>query len=221
MGSDNKFHKRKAKSANRLERRTAKRSSYEKVLIVCEGAKTEPNYFEGCIQFYKLNTANVEVDGTSGSSPKSVYERAVELRKVEIKKGDPYDRVYCVFDKDTHVTYNETVERICKFKPRGIFYAAVSVPCFEYWLLLHFRYTAKPYAARGNSSVGDAVLKELKKVMPKYKKNDNNIFKSLSSKIETAKTNAAKSLKDAKNNGTDNPSTNIHHLIDYLQKLKS
>ncbi|MGU9957109.1 MAG: RloB domain-containing protein [Arenicellales bacterium WSBS_2016_MAG_OTU3] len=102
-------------------------------------------------------------------------------------------------DKDTHAAYNETVERISKLEPRGIFYAAVSVPCFEYWLLLHFKYTTKPYAATGNSSVGDAVLKELKEVMPKYKKNDNNIFKSLSSKIETAKTNAAKSLKDAKN----------------------
>ncbi len=97
----------------------------------------------------------------------------------------------------------------------------MSVPCFEYWLLLHFRYTAKPYAATGGSSVGDAVLKDLKKEMPMYKKNDNNIFKSLSSKIETAKTNAAKSLKDAKNNNTDNPSTNIHDLIDYLQKLKN
>ena len=221
MGSDNIFHKRKAKSANQLERRAAKRSSYEKVLIVCEGAKTEPNYSKGCIEFYKLYTANVEVDGAGGSSPKSVYKRAVELRKVEIKKGDPYDRVYCVFDKDTHETYNETVERISKFKPRGIFYAAVSVPCFEYWLLLHFKYTTKPYAATGNLSVGDEVLKELKKEMPKYKKSDNNIFKSLFSKIEIAKTNAAKSLKDANDNHRDNPSTSIHNLIDYLQNLKN
>ncbi len=221
MGSDNIFHKRKAKSADQLERRAAKRSSYEKVLIVCEGAKTEPNYSKGCIEFYKLYTANVEVDGAGGSSPKSVYKRAVELRKVEIKKGDPYDRVYCVFDKDTHVTYNETVERICKFKPRGIFYAAVSVPCFEYWLLLHFKYTTKPYAATGNLSVGGEVLKELKKEMPKYKKGDNNIFKSLFSKIEIAKTNAAKSLKDANDNHRDNPSTSIHNLIDYLQNLKN
>ncbi|MGU9957110.1 MAG: hypothetical protein ACNYPI_05595 [Arenicellales bacterium WSBS_2016_MAG_OTU3] len=72
MGSDNRFHKRKAKSDGQLGRRTAKRSPYEKVLIVCEGAKTEPNYFKGCIQFYKLNTANVEIDGAGGSSPKSV-----------------------------------------------------------------------------------------------------------------------------------------------------
>ncbi len=221
MGSDNIFHKRKAKSANQLERRAAKRSSYEKVLIVCEGEKTEPNYFRGCIQFYNLNTANVEVDGTCGSSPKSVCDRAVDLREVEVERGDPYDRVYCVFDRDAHETYYETVERISKFKPRNIFYAAVSVPCFEYWLLLHFKYTTKPYAATGNLSVGDVVLKELKEVIPKYKKNDNNIFNSLFLKIKTAKKNAARSLKDAKNNNTDNPSTNIHKLIGYLQNLKN
>ena len=221
MGSDNLFHKRKDKSTDQLKRRTAKRSPYEKVLIVCEGEKTEPNYFKECIQFYKLNTANVEIDGTSGSSPKSVCDRAVDLSRVEVKKGDPYDRVYCVFDKDTHETYNETVERISKFKPRGIFYAAVSVPCFEYWLLLHFKYTTKPYAATGNSSVGDAVLKELKEVIPKYKKNDNNIFNSLFLKIKTAKKNAARSLKDANDNHRDNPSTSIHNLIDYLQNLKN
>ena len=45
MGSEDLFHKRKAKSAEQLERRKAKRSPYEKVLIVCEGEKTEPNYF--------------------------------------------------------------------------------------------------------------------------------------------------------------------------------
>ncbi len=219
MGSDNRFHKRKAKSDGQLEGRTAKRSPYERVLIVCEGEKTELNYFRGCIQFYKLNTANVEIDGTSGSSPKSVYERAVELRKVEVKRGGSYNRVYCVFDKDTHETYNETIERISKSKYKNVFYAA-SVPCFEYWLLLHFKYTTKPYAATGNLSIGDAVLKELKEVMPEYEKSDANIFKSLSSKIEIAKKNAARSLKDAKNSNTDNPSTNIHKLIGYLQNLK-
>jgi hypothetical protein len=156
-------------------------------LIVCEGEKTEPNYFNGCIQFYKLNTANVEVDGTCGSSPKSFYERAIELWKAEDKRGDSYDRVYCVFDRDTHVTYDETVKRISEHIPEDVFYAAVSVPCFEYWLLLHFKYTTRPYAATGGLSVGGEVLKELKGVMPEYEKGNNNTFLSLSPQIEFIK----------------------------------
>jgi len=221
MGSDNLFHKRKAKSADRLERRKAKRSSYDKVLIVCEGEKTEPHYFSECIKFYKLNTANVEVDGTCGSSPRSIYKQAVELREVELKREDPYDRIYCVFDKDSHETYDETLERISKYNPIGIFYAAVSVPCFEYWFLLHFKYTTKPYAATGNLSIGGEVLKELKEVMPEYEKGNNNTFISLSPQIEFAKENAARSLNYANENHTDNPSTSIHDLIDYLQNLKN
>lgn len=39
MGTDNLFHKRKAKSAKGLQRRAAKRDAYAKVLIVCEGEK--------------------------------------------------------------------------------------------------------------------------------------------------------------------------------------
>tara|TARA_B110000211_G_scaffold213443_1_gene253959 strand:- start:471 stop:1142 length:672 start_codon:yes stop_codon:yes gene_type:complete len=221
MGTDNLFHKRKAKAVDQLERRKAKRSSYEKVLIVCEGEKTEPNYFNECIQFYRLNTANVEVDGTCGSSPKSVYERAIELWETEERKGDPYDRVYCVFDRDSHETYDETVKRISDHNPEDVFYAAVSVPCFEYWLLLHFKYTTRPYAATGMLSVGGKVLEELKEVMPDYEKGNNNIFSSLSQQIEFAKENADRALKHAKDNHTDNPSTCIHDLIDYLQNLKN
>ena len=164
MGTDNLFHKRKAKAAEGLERRRAKRASYDKVLIVCEGEKTEPNYFDELINFYKLNTANVEIDGTCGSSPKSVFERAVELYQNEEQKGDAFDVVYCVFDKDSHGTYDETLVRISAQNPKGVFCSAISVPCFEYWILLHFQYTTKPYHATGSSSIGNEVLKDLQTV---------------------------------------------------------
>lgn len=220
MGSDNLFHRRKAKNANQLRRRRARRAPYEKVLIVCEGKKTEPYYFKECVQFYKLNMANVEVDGDCGSSPKSVLQRAIELWSEANQKDDPYDRVYCVFDKDDHTTYDETIRKISEYEPRGIFYAVVSVPCFEYWLLLHFKYTTKPYVARGNRSVGVEVLRALKEEIPGYKKGDKNIFRALFEQIECAKANAAKSLQHAQDRCDDNPSTNVHELIDYLEKLR-
>ncbi|NQY64193.1 MAG: RloB domain-containing protein [Alteromonadaceae bacterium] len=220
MGSDNLFHKRKAKATDRLERRKAKRFPYERVLIVCEGEKTEPNYFSELINFYKLNSANVAIDGTCGSTPKSVFERAVHLAQKEEQKGDAFDRVYCVFDKDNHESYNETVIKILTGKSHKTFYAAVSIPCFEYWLLLHFQYTTKPYHTKENSSVGNQVLKELKTLLPTYTKGNNDIFASLYPQLEFAKVNARRALKYAKNNHTDNPSTYIHELVDYLQNLK-
>lgn len=39
MGTDNLFHKRKAKNAKGLQRKATQRDSYAKILIVCEGEK--------------------------------------------------------------------------------------------------------------------------------------------------------------------------------------
>ncbi len=190
MGSEDLFHKRKAKAADRLERRKAKRASYDKVLIVCEGEKTEPNYFNELVDFYEINSANVDVDGTCGSSPKSVFERALSLYQAEIIKGDPFDRVYCVFDKDSHGTYDTTINKIRSNEYKSVFYATTSVPCFEYWLLLHFKYTTKPYAATRSASVGEAVLKDLVKVIPAYEKGSAGIFSLLQDQLEYAKNNS-------------------------------
>lgn len=221
MGSEDLFHKRKARKANSFERRAASRSQYDKVLLVCEGEKTEPNYFKELIQHYKLNTANIEIDGSCGSSPVSVFNRSLELWESEKRKGDPYDRVYCIFDKDTHDSYEEALENISREEFKGIFYAATSVPSFEYWLLLHFKFTTKPYAPAGELSVADAVINELREVMPNYSKGAKRIFSDLFPQIEFAKENATRALKQASEHFTDNPTTYIHELVDYLQNLKS
>ena len=221
MGTDNLHHKRKAKVVKELQRRRSRRASYDKILIVCEGEKTEPNYFQELVDFYKLNSANVEIDGSCGSSPKSVLERAEYLASSEKTKGDAYDRVYCVFDKDSHETYCETIKKIDNKRPVDIFYAVVSVPCFEYWILLHFNYTTKPFHQTGKSSVADEVIKDLKKYMPRYSKGDSNVFRQLVDQLDFAKSNSRRALESAKQNHTDNPSTNIHELVDYLQNLIS
>lgn len=220
MGSEDLFHRRKAKVADKLERRKAKRDAYDKVLIVCEGGKTEPNYFNELVDYYKINSANVAIDGSCGSSPMSVYERAHVLYQAEVTKGDSFDRVYCVFDKDSHDSYEEALRNIASEKPEATFYATISIPCFEYWLLLHFKYTTKPYARTGSSSVGNEVLKDLVAVMPDYEKGSQNLFSSLFESLEFAKSNAARSLKEASNNHTDNPSTNVQELVVYLQNIK-
>lgn len=221
MGSDNLFHKRKARNTASLARSKAKRSSYERVLIVCEGEKTEPNYFNEIIDYYKLNTANVCVDGTCGSSPNSVYEYAIKLFKIEEKKGNAFDKVYCIFDRDSHTSYDETVKNIAQHKSKGIFHSITSVPCFEYWILLHFYFTTKAYCKSSTTSIGGKVLEDLMKVMPDYEKGRVDIFNTLINHLDFAKANAQKSLDNAKSSYTDNPTTRIHELVNFLQKLKN
>lgn len=215
MGTDNLHHQRRAKKARDLNRRASKRSSYEKVLIVCEGEKTEPNYFNEIVDYYQINTANIEIDGTSGSSPTSVFERALELYAKEKAKGDSFDRVYCVFDKDSHESYPRTVGAIKSQRPAGTFYVATSVPCFEYWLILHYQYTTRPY-----STSVDA-YNDLRALMPDYQKGSTNLFSKLIDQLEFAKANAIRANAQANENFTDNPTTQIHELVEYLQNIKS
>ncbi len=52
LGTDDLFHKRKAKVTNDLNRKQAIKRTYEKILIVCEGSKTEPNYFAEAVAHF-------------------------------------------------------------------------------------------------------------------------------------------------------------------------
>ncbi len=83
MGSDGIFHQRKAKQAKDLKRKQAKHAPYDKVLIVCEGEKTEPNYFRELRDFYRLNSANIAISGDCGSAPINIVERAKQLYREE------------------------------------------------------------------------------------------------------------------------------------------
>lgn len=220
MGSDNLHHKRKARQAKDLARRKAKRAPYDRVLIVCEGSKTEPNYLQELIDYFELNSANVEIDGSSGSSPISVIRYAKRRYDEEKKKNDSFDRVFCVFDKDTHASYEQAVAEIVNFRPSGIYQAIPSVPCFEYWLLLHFEYSTKPYSSYGGKSACDCIIKDLKKYISEYAKGTKGLFNDLIHQTDQARAFSEKASREATGTGTDNPTTLMHKLVDYLIHLK-
>lgn len=221
MGSDNLYHKRKARTAASLARKKAKRSSYDMVLIACEGEKTEPNYFHALIDDLQLNTANIVVaDNTAGSSPRSVVEFA--LQEYRRDKDKDYDRVYCIFDKDRHPTYVAALDMIRRAglgKGHKII-AATSVPCFEFWLLLHFTYTTKSFDT-GPGSICANVISDLEEYMPRYSKGDGNTYQITSSNISTAIINSKRVIRHCNSVGTDMPSTKIHELVEYLKQLKN
>lgn len=196
--------------ANSLTRRKSFREPYPKVLIVCEGEKTEPNYFNGLKNHLRLNSANVAIVG-EGATPAKIVERAKKLEKREKERGDPFDQVYCVFDKDKHTDYQKALAQL---QSRKTYEAITSVPAFEYWLILHFRYTTSPYEDTA------ALVRALKKHLPDYEKNDSGIFGKVQDKLETAKENAARSLDDRSRAKTDNPSTNVHRLVRALQAIR-
>lgn len=170
MGADNLFHKRRAKNAGQLARRKPQREPYAKILIVCEGEKTEPNYFQGAKDHYALNSANIEICSECGSDPISIIKFAKQRCREERDAGDAYNKVFCVFDRDAHPNYLQAMNEISSATPKHTYIAINSVPCFEYWLLLHFNLTTQPYNAQHNNSACNQVLTELKNYIPGTRK---------------------------------------------------
>jgi hypothetical protein len=219
MRSDNLFNKRKSKSARELARKSPKRNPKLKVLIVCEGQKTEPNYFMELRDHYELNSTFIKITGDCGSSPKSVIQHAQKIFKLSQGDNDPYDKVYCVIDKDCHSDYEAVRNKIYNLHPKGVFVLINSVPCFEYWLLLHHQYTTAAYSPLPGNSVANQVLGQLKKFLPLYSKGQQDLFKQLLSLLSKAIINSKSALEAANISGTDMPSTNIHKLVEFLQDL--
>ena len=102
MARDNSPWERQRKQ---LERKLNRRASYDRILIVSEGSKTEPNYFREIRAANRLHTANVEVQPSEmGTSPIQVVKYAREL----FENGDrhkhiqprAFEQVYTVFDRD-------------------------------------------------------------------------------------------------------------------------
>ena len=70
----------KERQRQQLERKLARRASYDRILIVSEGSKTEPNYFGEIRQAYRLHTANVEVRPSElGTAPIQVVQYACRI----------------------------------------------------------------------------------------------------------------------------------------------
>jgi len=209
---------RKGKRIKDLRRRQPIRDDYDTVLIVCEGNKTEPNYFRSLCRELKLNTANIKVvDSEYGTDPLSVVNYAID----EYKKDPLYDHVYCVIDRDRHATFDQAIDLLHRTRLRnnGQIHGSISIPCFEYWLLLHFEYTTRPFNAPNGQSICNTVQDMLKKHIANYDKG-MDIHPVISDKIETAITNSRRVTVEMQQNASDNPSTNLHELVSHLLNIK-
>lgn len=142
-------------------------------LIVCEGEKTEPNYFKAFPRKVNNIVYDIKIDG-GGISTIKVVEKAIELREQSTQK---FDRVWAVFDKDSF-TAKSFNSAIFKAKANNIS-CAWSNEAFELWYLLHFhnRVTAMK-RDEYKKAIEDAVNAKLKnKKKPfRYEKNDPGMY---------------------------------------------
>lgn len=236
MGSEDRFKKRKAAQAAQLKRQHAKKSGKDTILIVCEGAKTEPIYFRVLLRHFELQdrvrSEEILVDDRgTGLDPSKLLEHAKKLFFDKRNEGMTYDRIYCVFDKDCHAKYAEACKAIdgqplsekrggkeSKTERLAEMTAITSVPCFEVWLLFHFTNSSAPFHASGKKTPCEQVIDKLSKYpgFKNYKKGAGNAFENTKDDLDTALANAEKIWWQKDTNG-DNPSTRVFELVAYLR----
>jgi hypothetical protein len=121
-------------SAPRAKGQREKRLRY---LIVCEGRRSEPNYFRTLSSEIKSDIVAVELEGDAGCTLR-VVERAESLVRKRKQEGQaPYNRVWVVFDYDGREDFKKAIER-ARSRSNG-FGCAWSNESFELWYLLHFQ----------------------------------------------------------------------------------
>jgi hypothetical protein len=193
-----------------LRRRAPSRKPLPRILIVCEGTKTEPGYFDDLRRVYRRV---VELELSPGGVPKTLVERAVEMKseaehmaKAAKDENLSYDEVWCVFDVDDHPKVDDAKQQA---RGNGI-KLAVSNPCFELWVLLHFQ--------EQTAHISRAKLRAVcRKHLPDYEK-DLPIAR-LTPQYEYAASRARKldDWQQQQGRKEANPSTGVYRLTEAIR----
>lgn len=75
MARNSNRHERE-RQADELRRKRGNRPPYQRVLIVCEGAKTEPIYFNDIRKKNRVPSAHVHIISADGTDPMQVVSSA-------------------------------------------------------------------------------------------------------------------------------------------------
>lgn len=187
------------------KRQIGQRQPRRRFLIVCEGEKTEPNYFRA----FPVE-ADVKIVG-AGRGPKGVLSEAQTHARRAKQDGEPYDEIWCVFDRDD--TNEDDFNRFV-YEASQLGGVAYSNEAFELWYCLHFdfidtRLTRQDYIQKLKAKLGD------------YRKNDIELYKKLLPYQPTALANAGRleaNYPESTPPTERNPCTTVHHLVQRLNE---
>ncbi|AJE56460.1 RloB family protein [Escherichia coli] len=186
------------------QRNVGSKDIEKKILIVCEGARTEPSYFKK----FKAN-AKCEVVG-AGCNTVSVVEKALDMFST-----GKFKEAWCVFDRDSFT--KDRVKSALALARKNNINIAFSNESFELWYVLHFAYLDTKITR------GDYVKALTGYLGKPYKKNDDNMYqillKNQHKAIERAKRLYNEMLPPGACECDSYPYTTIHTLVERLNKL--
>jgi hypothetical protein len=120
-----------------LKRRQPTRDERQRILIVTEGAKTEVIYFDGIRRVYRRPKELWRIE-PGGGHPQAIVDRTDQLVLEANRVGDAFDQVWWVFDVEAPIPH-PGIDIIINKAESLRYRCAISHPCFELWLVLHFQ----------------------------------------------------------------------------------
>ncbi len=209
------------KARIKAERKKASRRERGTALVVCEGKCTEPFYVQGLLKHLEISVASVEIiKGQKNSNAVAVVNRARQ-RFEQV----PRDRVFALIDAEQAdltkalkqcekpLQHENKKKEIPEIRIEPI----LSAPCFEVWLLLHFRFSDQPFHNFAS------LLPELEINLPNYQKNDPTIFLKVggSAGLNHALVNTARLRNALNQTGASNPSTDMDKLVEAMVDIQA
>jgi hypothetical protein len=206
------------RQAAKLKRKQGTRPPYDRVLIVCEGEKTEPNYFDEIRVQLRIPTAHVQIMPSAlGTQPRQVVDYAVE----KFGESREFDIVYAVFDRDDHDTYHDGLAQAGRLnetlkndeKKKVPFFAVPSIPCFELWVLIHF-IEIHAFADR------HTIIGRLKTYIADYEKGRRGVFALTASNLNVAMERAVRLREQFSRHNDEDLYTSIDEVVTKLLSLR-
>jgi hypothetical protein len=191
-------------------------------LIVSEGTKTEPLYFEGLkkqLPVEVLDLIAIDIEGI-GQNTLQIVERARKLSDERAKKNflPPYNEVWAVFDRDSFPSqnFNNAINRADALGIR----CAWSNEAFELWYLLHFQFVQNGMSRKQYQAFLERELSKKLGAPFSYEKNAATLYELLQKYGNQAQAIVwAKRLERTfqdRDFATHNPCTMVYGLIESI-----
>lgn len=209
----------RARQARALARKRGIRPPYDRILIVSEGEKTEPNYFNEIRRINRVPATHIRiVPSALGTEPRQIVDSAEQM----FLEDRRYEWVFAVFDRDDHKTFHNALlrataldQRYKNDERRGVRFVAVpSVPCFELWLLLHYE-NVQAFWHRTE------VFDRLRKWIAEYAKGAQGIYQRTEPELEAATGRAQQLRKRFTAEAGDEPFTQVDELVALLRGIRA
>ena len=203
------------------KRRDAKKSIQpEYHLIVTEGTKTEPNYFNAIKKIINQNyreRIQIEVSG-EGDNTVNLFEIAKGYAE---KNPNGYKHVWVVYDTDDFPKENiDAVFVLCKENSNNDrqYHAIWSNQCVELWYLLHFSFMQSNLHRKEYFPKLDECLQSIN--AGKYEKNREDMYHVLKPYMDVAIRNA-KALREINIDKLPSESSPGTKIFEFVEKIKS